>query len=737
MTHDYTCSPCTTTCPNSTWQSGECSPTGIEDYQCNACSSCLPGLEWEKEACSTEADTVCAGCAPTCFLGTTYESTACNVTAGQDRVCTPCTECQPGLTYSNQSQPCSEYEDHQCLTCSTCPDGKVPLGGCDGIEDTICGPPNDYIGSVSTGKAGASEDYPMGCTCDDLPVETKFRSIASWFFEFLDQNSSRVFMQPLVSEEPCVEDTCNITVPFSEPGGYSLGNKPTSVRITAEGCDGWCMSRVCLASAKLGKRYIWSGMQWMNPCGEGSDSEEPCSGLPWPEVPLLEENIGNCETGAMFGDMPASPSDGNASNTSSVGNTTDDLVNTLPSSDDVTAADSCTSCADRGNGFWVLGCGFCQDEDGGTPTRYYQNGMAAECGTICAAAADCTAYESEDGGDNKCYIYMEGAGSPGVDWTEEDGTDKSVSATSSSTGYTSGCNIRGQPSSCGGSTVVDSATDAVDTADDNTCVVDAVNGNFTTLGCGFCAAQSLGTPRRFIQDGMSVAGCLEACDMDSNCYAYEVGESGQQTCYMYNKVGNPGSSWTVENPSSTLEVATTTNHVGYPTGCQRKSSASVSMISAVASTPVSSPVADAVASATSVPTELPTAAPNDSPAPPCVAGTTQDGFTVVGCGQCESQGGDVPRRYFKADTNFTDCKSTCANNAECNAFESKDDGDKMCYVYFETGSPGVGWAAENENIIDSVESSGGVGLVSGCLRKVVSEAEERLLVLEDDVLQQM
>jgi len=191
--------------------------------------------------------------------------------------------------------------------------GKI--GGCDGHEDTVCGPPDDFVGTVSTGKPGASD----GCMCDSTSVATDFMSRTAWFFRFYDVNQSDVFPSSSVVDGPCKEEACDMTTPFfGDRIGFSNSRVPSTVQITGEGCDGWCMSRICVASSKLGKRYVWSGMQWMNPCAGGSNATganttgsnsteaygtvEPCAGVAWPAMNLIEEPYGDCSVAVRFTD---------------------------------------------------------------------------------------------------------------------------------------------------------------------------------------------------------------------------------------------------------------------------------------------------------------------------------------------------------------------------------------------------------------------------------------------------
>lgn len=165
------------------------------------------------------------------------------------------------------------------------------MGGTDS-QDRICAPHNDFKGSVTTGTQ---------CKCDGLSVDNKFPSDAAWFFNFKTNSSKEgAFGPPIGVTKPCVagkdksgqeykEEDCPKAKAFdSQPGLFTGKTMPTRVEITAKGCDGWCVSKVCLGSKKWGKRFEWSGMQWMNPCGKEGESakEEPCPGLPWDYLPL-------------------------------------------------------------------------------------------------------------------------------------------------------------------------------------------------------------------------------------------------------------------------------------------------------------------------------------------------------------------------------------------------------------------------------------------------------------------
>jgi len=582
---DYTCLACTQ-CGPGQFTVGQCQPDSTVDFSCTTCGTCLPQQEYQVAPCAGKRDVQCAQCASVCTSGVTWESQPCNHTKNQNRVCSKCSKCGAG-TY--ETGACTLYADRNCQACSACPPGKVKVGGCDGTLDTICGLPDDFVGTVSTGKPGATN----GCMCDSASVGNDFMSRSAWFFRFRDNNQSDVFASSSTIDGPCKEEACDMTAPLGDRIGFSNGQLPSSVEITGTGCDGWCMSRICVASSQLGKRYVWSGMQWMNPCGGGSNTVgattgtnstepdgtvEPCEGVAWPAVPLTEEPYGDCSVAVQNTDdtrwneawtaaIPTTNTTTNASSTATNANTATNSSNstvTIMNTDTSTTTggnDACGTCSARGTGFYVVGCGNCEDEDGVTPRRYLADGMTqVNCQSKCQGDSSCSAWEFDDTGAQSCYVYYE-SGTPGRGWVEETSTGtKVVSKASSSGGYTSGCTIRGAvPASCGGTTTTTTTT----TTGGTSCTVGEVIGDFTTLGCGRCQeATNSQTPdtgaRRFYSTTDS-ATCASTCSGDTNCQAYEHGcyvasqntdDAGggvADTCCVYYESGSPGTTWSTES----------------------------------------------------------------------------------------------------------------------------------------------------------------------------------------------
>jgi len=110
-----------------------------------------------------------------------------------------------------------------------------------------------------------------------------------------------------------------------------------------------------------------------------------------------------------------------------------------------------------------------------------------------------------------------------------------------------------------------------------------------------------------------------------------------------------------------------------------------------------------------------------------VGASTYSGFSVLGCGRCKDANGADPRRYYKVGTTVNSCHSACGD--ECNAFEAEETGDQTCYVYYETGNPGMGWTEESSSNIAAVSTTAGSGFPTGCNYKppttaLVSEMAE-------------
>lgn len=517
---------------------------------------------------------------------------------------------------------------------------------------------------------------------------------------------------------------------------------------------------------------------WMNPCENGCH-------VPWNHIPLVEEGIGDCMANTKENPYTPPPTaapsaapganvtiTGAGSNAVAAGlldNTTDASYET-----EVDAEEPCKSCADRGNGFFVLGCGRCQDDAGAQPSHFVKQDMTpGACRSACEVDSNCYAYEVQEVEQKSCYLYFT-AGTPEGDWVVQNGTsNRPVSKTSTDMGFEKGCNIRGRPSTCAAdssATIVDSAAEAAKQAETavsathTTCVKNAVKGNFTTLGCGFCEGP-LGSakPRRFTSDGMLPAQCRSACDQGNNCYAYEVSEGpepSQQICYMYYESGSPGDGWVLENGESTVSVARTSDNTGNPTGCTVKTSHNISppppVSTADGTTGASSAVAQNSQSATQTSAEAaldaasnnpnsgeyapaagtanasvtPSPAPNATVKSQCVNGATRGGFYTVGCGRCRGDSGGIPRRYLQTGVSAADCQQTCEDKSECGAFEAEEVGDQTCYVYFETGSPGPDWVLENEDNVEAVGSTSGTGYPMGCLKKETSTVLELMDELE-------
>jgi len=649
-TQEFECHNCTMNCDDGFYRQGDCQPHSFEDHTCHACSACDPEIEWMEQNCTALNDTVCVGCARDCTEGITWESQPCSIEKQEDRVCTKCTQCVAGQEWMNATHPCTVSQDQGCLNCTACPEGQVKLGGCDGIDDNICGPPNDFVGTVSTGKPDPFGEYPLGCTCDDVSVGYMYKSISMWFFDFLDNNSAKVFSQPMVVDAPCVNNTCPLNKPFREKGGFSLAKMPASVGIKAIGLDGWCMSRVCVSSKQLGKRFVWNGMQWMNPGGEGDN--EVCSGLPWPQVPLVEENYGDCDTnsptfGANHPDTDAPTGAPTASPTPSVAPTPNNTGSDATAISDDT--EGCQTCKEHGNGFYTLGCGQCQDEAGATPKRFKSSIPIADCRLSCEAAPACIAYEgggSDDDGSSSsdlCYIYFS-AGSPDQSWTEEAGSDGPVTKVSNVGKFTSGCNIRGAADNCVGATV-DSAQGAADAV------------NITAPSPSATPAPSLGTNA-------------------SNALAGHV-----------------------VTPSSAQQAVQAVQPTAAPTNAPNGTNGG-------------NVTSDSNLTSTST----------------CNKGHVSGEFWVLDCGRCEDKDGGIPRRFLKSGTSPSECRSACTANMECGGYEVNENGEQECYVYFESGSPGIGWGAENEDNVQAISQAPGEGYATGCHQR--SNAEEVVILSE-------
>lgn len=651
-----------------------------------------------------------------------------------------------------------------CYACSTCPEGQVAVGGCIADQDTICAPPSDFVGYVSTGKAGEDDDYPMGCTCDDKEVGRAFPSRSGWFFNFRDAQDMPVFSTQSFAT-PCLNATCPVDMPFDEPPGFSKGFDPKSVSITTDGNDAWCMSRICVASASLGKRWVWKGMQWMNPgSGRGNASAMPvdyqCANVPWADAQLVEEDVGDCFAGvtvninqshwkAVPTPAPTEKPENMTAVTNALAAIQANASNSTASNDgaggDETDA-GCTTCADLGNGFYTVGCGVCKDDEGNTPRRFVKSATTASaCKAACEDSTDCDAYEAEDTG--RCHLYYNSGSPDGADWSEDaSGNSKLVTATSASGGFASGCNKRGAaPANCG------QEAQAQAQAGDSACTAGkAIPGGFTVLGCGFCASPLGGVqPRRFYADDMLPSDCREACSLSSDCYAYEVAEDAGKRCYLYIMTGSAGADWTEENGGSGNQV-TSVNGEGYPTGCITKDSAPTAATAAPAqaasaTTPAPATPAPSIAapaSSTATTTPAPTATPTTAPtASTCTAGQQNAAFarfTTVGCGRCKDQSGNDPRRFFKVGVSVNECYSACDSNQECNAFEAEETGDKKCFAYFETGSPGMDWTEESASNIAKVAKAEGNGFPAGCnYRPPVNSTEALVAEIAEAEVQEL
>jgi len=181
----------------------------------------------------------------------------------------------------NSSFPGTALSDRKCVTCKPCPDGQVEVSGCDGKEkDRVCGKVDDFKGSVTTGT---------DCKVNNVNVGNP-QSNSTWFFKFADKDAIDVFGAPVGVEKPCDSQDCKKSKAFTEqPGLMTAGGIPTKAIITSKGKDGWCIKSVCLASKKWGKKYTWTGTQWMNPGGGG-----PAAGKAWDFLPLRIEAGSEC-----------------------------------------------------------------------------------------------------------------------------------------------------------------------------------------------------------------------------------------------------------------------------------------------------------------------------------------------------------------------------------------------------------------------------------------------------------
>lgn len=95
------------------------------DGTCARCEFCNPIAQYIVTPCTSTSDRVCGACADECEGCTGSTAADClSCAAGNwlvDGVCTPCTECQPGL--QAEVTPCTESSDRTCEWLENCGEG--------------------------------------------------------------------------------------------------------------------------------------------------------------------------------------------------------------------------------------------------------------------------------------------------------------------------------------------------------------------------------------------------------------------------------------------------------------------------------------------------------------------------------------------------------------------------------------------------------------------------------------
>merc|ERR1712196_491410 len=120
--------------------------------------------------------------------------------------------------------------------------------------------------------------------------------------------------------------------------------------------------------------------------------------------------------------------------------------------------------------------------------------------------------------------------------------------------------------------------------------------------------------------------CRAACEVDSNCAAFEIQETGRKICYLYYSTGTPEGDWTQQNGTSNKPVSKSSLDQGFDKGCNIRGRPSTCAGASNEETVVDSAKEAAEQADATLSTK-------------CQQGQVKGDFTTLGCGFCEGPDG--------------------------------------------------------------------------------------------------